>query len=1193
MADPPPEPPRPDDATFAALSAEAAGGSPAGDSPTRVDLDDQPGWLLAWEDGSPLPTAGSLPRYELRSELARGGLGRVHFAWDRRLARAVAIKEPLTAAARARFYREALLTARLQHPGIVPIYDAGNDEHGAPFYAMRLLGEGRSFSDAIAAAPTLAERLTLLPHVIAAADAVAYAHSQNIIHRDLKPDNILLGPFGETVVIDWGLAKDLAAAEPAALAPEPALADGAPGGGATPSPGAGTPSPGYATPLTVAGTTVGTPAYMSPEQIFHGEVDARTDVYSLGAVLIELLAGKKAAPSARLASGSAASLRRQLPGVPADLAAVLHQAMAADPASRYPTARELAADLRRFTAGQLVAAHFYSPFHLARRWLARHRWPVGIAAVSLTLLVLSGVAAVRRVVLERNRAEAARASAEERNDALTLVQARTSLERDPTAALAWLATYRDQGAHQDVRRSLVADAAARGVARHILPFSDRVRALAFAREGRLLVAADYAKLLRLFDTREGRLLGEWQRPGGSSLLVVLETPPGAGAADPRAGLRVLTGGADGRLLLVDLESGSTWVFTGHSGVLTGLVVLRDRRTSLSTARDGSVYRCDLETGEGRLLGRHDGSATALALSPDEKLAVSAGRDGRLLLHDLERGGPPREIATGVPITALAISPLSTAARPLLLTAGDDFRVRLWDPAGGGSRVLTAHGGIVAGVAFSPDGRLAASASRDREVRVIALDPRAAALTRTYTGHTDDLETLRFSPDGARLASAGLDGTIRLIDLAAGRQQVLGGSRLMIETLSFSPDGSWLAAGTQDRDVRVWSTRQEPEDVLEGHSNDVDALLFLPGAGGGPPAGLVSAGHDRTIRVWPYHAGEAGGRGRFGPGSQVLAGHRETVDQLALLPDGRLVSGSGDQTVRIWDLAHGTSRVLEGHGHAVSALLVADGGRTLLSASLDGTVRVWDLAASGGEAPLRILKGEQGGAVLAMALAPDGNLLATAGADHLVRLWDWRQGRQLAALAGHADQVGVLAFAPDGRGLASGAFDGGLRFWHGEGLAESLELRGHSERVRSLLFSPDGRTLASSSIDKSIRLWNVATGEARILAGHEASVRHLAFSPDGRLLSSSSTDRTARLWDVASGELRALRRYDGIVTGSAFSADGRFLAIGGWDQLVHVYPAYTEELLPAGAGSLRLMIEGLTTVSTDQNGGLASRAGASP
>jgi len=153
-------------------------------------------------------------RYQILNEHGRGGLGRVFRAHDHELGRDIAIKQlvawdPL---AEARFQREARLTARLEHPGIVPVYEAGCWLDGTPFYAMKLIA-GRPLRDLIAGCKTIDERIALLHHVIAVADAMAYAHDHGIIHRDLKPANVIVGDFGETVVIDWGLAKNVAEAE--------------------------------------------------------------------------------------------------------------------------------------------------------------------------------------------------------------------------------------------------------------------------------------------------------------------------------------------------------------------------------------------------------------------------------------------------------------------------------------------------------------------------------------------------------------------------------------------------------------------------------------------------------------------------------------------------------------------------------------------------------------------------------------------------------------------------------------------------------------------------------------------------------------------------------------------------------------------------------------------------------------------
>ena len=344
-------------------------------------------------------------RYEIRGELARGGMGRVSVGEDRALGRPVAIKEILGASPElvARFERELALTARLQHPGIVTVHEGGVWPTGEAVYVMRLVS-GTSLDATIKATPTFAQRLALLPHVIAATDALAYAHAQGIIHRDLKPANVMLGDFGETVVIDWGLAKDLRA---------PAV-DTAPD-----APAARISSPSASSSAaTVAGDVLGTPAYMAPEQARGQDVDERADVYALGAVLYHVLAG--VAPFrgsvevalAQVLSGPPAPLAGLVPDAPPDLIAIVARAMAAEPSARYATAAELGAELKRFQRGKLVSAHQYTTWELVRRWVRRRRAVVAVSASAVLVLAVVGAVSVRRIVRDEQRVRSALALAE-------------------------------------------------------------------------------------------------------------------------------------------------------------------------------------------------------------------------------------------------------------------------------------------------------------------------------------------------------------------------------------------------------------------------------------------------------------------------------------------------------------------------------------------------------------------------------------------------------------------------------------------------------------------------------------------------------------------------------------------------------------------------------------------------------------
>lgn len=374
----------------------------------------------------PLPEV-SAALYQIDKEIARGGMGKIVAAEDVRLGRAVALKSLLDPSPDqvTRFQREALITARLQHPGIVPVYEAGRWPSGEPFFAMKLV-QGRPLDKVIAEATKLEDRLAMIPRLAAACDAIAYAHSQRIIHRDLKPGNVLLGDFGETVVIDWGLAKDLDSDQetiertarvrtdkPVAHPPVSASGSGAGSGAST---------------LTVAGAVMGTPAYMAPEQARGEPVDQRADVFSLGAMLYHTLTGSPPYNArtatdviAAAAAGHIVPLRDRESRAPADLVAIVERAMAQSPFGRYPHAGELADELRRFLTGQLVDAHRYTALQRVVRFVKKHRAAVTIAAIAVVTTSVGGTIAVRNIVTARDQAE------RERSIAITRKQAAESL----------------------------------------------------------------------------------------------------------------------------------------------------------------------------------------------------------------------------------------------------------------------------------------------------------------------------------------------------------------------------------------------------------------------------------------------------------------------------------------------------------------------------------------------------------------------------------------------------------------------------------------------------------------------------------------------------------------------------------------------------------------------------------------------
>lgn len=304
-------------------------------------------------EAADLPDLGGT-RYRLIDKLGQGGMGGVFRVEDTALDRQVALKVINVADSdsdwSARLLREARVIASLEHPGIVPVHDTGVLADGRPFYTMKLV-QGKRLDEHVATVPALADRLRIFLRIC---DAVAFAHAHGVLHRDLKPSNVMVGPFGEVLVMDWGLSK-LVGAGGERTRNSRSPAESAPAGEGT-----------------AHGSVLGTPGYMSPEQMRgDARVDERVDIYSLGALLQFLFADATPQP------------------MPRALTAIQRQATAADPADRYASVQDLASDVAHFLDGLPVSAYPEGPVARAWRWMARNRaWVLLLLAYMITRALL-------------------------------------------------------------------------------------------------------------------------------------------------------------------------------------------------------------------------------------------------------------------------------------------------------------------------------------------------------------------------------------------------------------------------------------------------------------------------------------------------------------------------------------------------------------------------------------------------------------------------------------------------------------------------------------------------------------------------------------------------------------------------------------------------------------------------------------
>jgi len=998
--------------------------APAGDGLVAASV----GPALSSAGAGEAPPAADVPepeRYERRAVLGTGGMGRVVVVHDRRLARDVALKEvapqadPRAAAAlEARLEREASITARLEHPSIVPIYGAGRRPDGTLYYTMRVV-RGRSLADEAREADEEARRGRLLRHVLAAAQALAWAHRHGVVHRDLKPANIMVGELGETQVVDWGLARLVGdtGSDAAAVGPAPASDDGA---------------------LTAHGAVVGTPHYMSPEQAMGQPADARADVWALGFVLYEVATGRPARPtpsaSEALALARTGEPRLALGELPPDLGAIVARATALRLEGRYPDAKALADDLAAWLDGRRVAAHRYSTWQLVRRVVVAWRVPLGVAAVALVALAVAIGVGFSNTAAERDRAAAA-----ERSARAALARAERDLGR---AQVAHARALTDRGERPEAE-VIAAEALTHGEsaeARGILaawggePGPQLVRRVALPPCRALQPAPDGATALCLEDDEVTR----WDLGRGVRLWrVAFATPWVLGLEG--AGFVLAGSGDEATTARLDLTTGAAL----PSLPTCCLTLHADRRasTAFGTGPRG-LTRVGADASFEDLVV--PAACTSLVAGFDDERGrrfVALCHDGRWVASGeggVERARGSVDASEGEHGTAGAFVP----GRDEVVIGTNRGRVVRLDVGSGRVLVASAGGvGVIDTIQPSDDGDLVAV--RD--------EARAAALWDTRTGvwrgrlPARDDRGLRAVPGHPRrFMTWGEDG-LSVWDLPVARAAVVpvGGG---VSALDLSDDGRSVvvAAGTgvELRDLgdgRLVKRLNYPgvvKGVVMGPEDSAGRRFAAAPSRGRSGTGLVAGDSVRDVgvdgftrRLVPFGAEML--RARDWGALTLLGwdGEERPLPQVATWIDvavtadaRRAATLDADRTVLVLDLEMAPAEVEVGRDSAWRAVAPSNdrervaclerAGVSLVR--LDGSPEAW-------------LAAEPGAELIEVTWSADDRWVAAGARRGAVYLWDVASRRLAAVLREHDERVAALAFDTRGRWLVSGGWDATVRF----------------------------------------------------------------------------------------------------------------------------------------------------------------------